>query len=124
MILASIIIPTICTNLLNARQGMAQWLQLGHYKVNRGNFVVLDVVDGMPDFCYVETIVCIGDDSHFLVKQMNVHYYNQHFHAYLVSYDSGVAVSAEQSNDLKDHIPLFMHTVTHENKRHIFVFPR
>ena len=103
---------------------LLKWVQVGHYKLLLRSIVVLDTHAGTPEFGHVEAIVCFGDNTVLLVKKLKVNHFDEHFHAYSAVYDKTSSISSTYVSDLKDHIPLHMHSVLYEGKLQTFVSPR
>jgi hypothetical protein len=103
---------------------VAKWVQIGHYKIKRKCVVVLQVSEGMPEFGYVEKVVCVEEKTFLLLKKMAVKCFDDHFHAYAVEFLTDAVWLVSDVNDLKDHIPLIIHCVMYEATLHKFVSPR
>jgi hypothetical protein len=101
-----------------------QWIELGHYRIERNSVFVISVSDGIPEFVYVESMICFGDTPFLLVRKMSTLCCDSHFHGYLVNDIPATQLLSVQVSDLKDHIPLNIHTVFYEDKVCKYVSPR
>ncbi len=103
---------------------VAQWIEVGHYRIEKLNIVVCSFCDGLPEFGCVECIVYLDNNALMLVKKLTLNCYDNHFHGYMVEYNPHSKIFSMQICDLKDHIPLNIHSVFYEGKKLDFVSPR
>ena len=95
---------------------------IGHYYWQPGCCGVLKCEDGQPTFGEIVMMIAVDKDIHFIFEEFNTTDYVEHFHAYCIEY-SGVLV-VHQSTDLKDHLPLSVHKVTHGGQELSLIAPR
>lgn len=103
---------------------VAKWVQIGHYVIKPKCVVLLQMMDGIPDFGLVEIIVSIKDKVFLVTKKLALNYFDDHFHAYCIDFLANTIWNVTYVSDVKDHIPLNIHCTTYEDKLLKLVYPR
>nr|XP_047146334.1 uncharacterized protein LOC124819151 [Hydra vulgaris] len=80
----------LCNNFLLSKTEtvhVAQWIEVGHYRIENKSVVMCGFCDGIPEFGYVECIVYLGNIAFMLLRRLTVNYFDNHFHGYAIYYN-------------------------------------
>jgi len=96
--------------------------QLGHYCLKPGCFVVLNVIEGKPEFGKVLTILNVLNTIYVVTRHSNTIYFDEHFYSYCIEEMSQISISTVAT--LKASHPLACHKILADGKERMFISTR
>ena len=96
--------------------------QLGHYGFKPGCHVVIDVIDGIPQFGEVLLIVNMLNTVYLVSKCSNTYYFDEHYYSYSIEEKSQIVIIPVEK--LKVSHPLACHKILADGKEHLFINTR
>lgn len=99
-----------------------KWVKVGHYCI-KPSAVTVNSVDseGIPHFGIVTDIISVNDCIYFVENVLLTSHYDDHFHAYSVSYPSQRQRVCLPLQSVLDHVPLQFHIIKYEGEQHMFI---
>lgn len=96
--------------------------QLGHYCFKPGCYVVMDVVDGIPQFGTVLLILNMLNTVYLISKCSNTNYFDEHYYSYCIEEKSQIVIIPVEK--LKVNHPLACHKILADGKEQLFINTR
>jgi hypothetical protein len=94
-------------------------VSVGHNCFKPNAVPVNSFCEGVPQFGIQVKILVIEVAVYFLEELLEAMDYDEHFHAYAVQLSAIQQFGLENFDNLKDHIPLQMHSISYEGSQQL-----